>query len=169
MGRMDDDIQIRRLTPQDAALFRDLRLEALECSPEGFASTLEAERTRPVEGFAERLASSAVFVAFDGKTPLGMAGFRAHGGAKMAHKGMLWGMYVRPEARGRAVGRRLVEALLAYAAAEVEIVQLAVTTDNAPARRLYASLGFVEYGVERRSLKHAGRYWDDVLMAKDLA
>lgn len=165
---MEGDIEIRQLTKQDAALFRALRLEALERSPEGFASTLDAERDRTVEGFAERLATAAVFVAFDGGAPLGMAGFRAHGGAKMAHKGMLWGMYVRPEARGRAVGRRLVEAVLAHAAAEVEIIQLAVTTENAAARGLYRAMGFVEYGVERRSLKSAGRYWDDVLMAKDL-
>jgi RimJ/RimL family protein N-acetyltransferase len=97
-----------------------------------------------------------------------MAGFYGHDTPKMAHKGMLWGMYVRPEVRGRGLARRLLEAVLAHAATEVEILQLAVTTDNAAARALYAGLGFVEYGIERRSLKHAGRYWDDVLMAKAL-
>jgi hypothetical protein len=39
---------------------------------------------------------------------------------------------------------------------------------NEPARRLYARLGFVEYGIERNSLKHGGRYYDEILMAKDL-
>jgi ribosomal protein S18 acetylase RimI-like enzyme len=39
---------------------------------------------------------------------------------------------------------------------------------NEPARRLYARLGFVEYGIERNSLKHKGRYYDEILMAKDL-
>jgi len=27
---------------------------------------------------------------------------------------------------------------------------------------------FVEYGIERNSLKHKGRYYDEILMAKDL-
>ena len=31
-------IQIQRLTPADAALYRDIRLEGLRCSPEAFGS-----------------------------------------------------------------------------------------------------------------------------------
>ena len=165
---MSDEIEIRRLGPQDADLYRAVRMEALERCPEAFASTLEIEATRPPEAFAERLQASAVFAAIDGGEPAGMAGFYRHDTPKMAHKGMLWGMYVRPEARGRGIARQLVEAVLAHAATQVEILQLAVTTDNAPARALYQRLGFVEYGIERRSLKHGSRYWDDVLMARDL-
>ncbi len=165
---MNNEIEIRRLGPQDAALYRAVRMEALERCPEAFASTLEIEAARPAEAFAERLHASVVFAGLDAGEPLGMAGFYRHDTPKMAHKGMLWGMYVRPEARGHGIARRLVEAVLDHAASEVEILQLAVTTDNAPARALYQRLGFVEYGIERRSLKHAGRYWDDVLMAKDL-
>jgi hypothetical protein len=37
-------IQIRRLTPADASLFRDIRLEGLRCNPEAFGSTFEAEK-----------------------------------------------------------------------------------------------------------------------------
>ena len=50
----------------------------------------------------------------------------------------------------------------------VEILQLDVVSENEAARRLYASLGFVEYGIERKALKQGGRYYDEVLMAKDL-
>jgi RimJ/RimL family protein N-acetyltransferase len=50
----------------------------------------------------------------------------------------------------------------------VELIQLAVVQDNEQARRLYASLGFLEYGLEKNALKQDGRYYDDVLMAKDL-
>jgi RimJ/RimL family protein N-acetyltransferase len=41
--------------------------------------------------------------------------------------------------------------------------------DNEPARHLYASLGFQEYGMERNALKQDGRYYDEVLLAKDLS
>jgi RimJ/RimL family protein N-acetyltransferase len=51
----------------------------------------------------------------------------------------------------------------------VELLQLAVVSDNEPARRLYARLGFVEYGIEKKSLKQGGRYTDEVLMVKDFS
>jgi ribosomal protein S18 acetylase RimI-like enzyme len=79
-------------------------------------------------------------------------------------------MYVRPQARNRGVGRRLVEAVIEVARRRgVELLQLAVVSDNEPARRLYARLGFVEYGIEKKSLKQGGRYTDEVLMVKDFS
>ncbi len=77
-------------------------------------------------------------------------------------------MYVRPGARTGGVGRRLIEAILEVARRHVELIQLTVVRDNVPARRLYASLGFIDYGTERNALKQNGRYYDEVLMAKDL-
>jgi hypothetical protein len=41
-------------------------------------------------------------------------------------------------------------------------------SNNEAARRLYAGLGFVEYGIEKNALKDGGRYYDEVLMAKPL-
>jgi hypothetical protein len=43
-----------------------------------------------------------------------------------------------------------------------------VVVGNEQARRLYARLGFVEYGIEKNSLKFRGRYYDEILMAKEL-
>ncbi len=48
------------------------------------------------------------------------------------------------------------------------MVQLTVVTENEAARRLYEAMGFVEYGYEKRALKHDGRYYDEVLMVKFL-
>jgi ribosomal protein S18 acetylase RimI-like enzyme len=77
-------------------------------------------------------------------------------------------MYVRPQSRRAGVGRRLVETIIDFARERVELIQLSVVTDNEQARRLYASLGFVEYGIEKNALKQDGRYYDELLMAKDL-
>ncbi|GCC47023.1 hypothetical protein chiPu_0031220 [Chiloscyllium punctatum] len=77
-------------------------------------------------------------------------------------------MYVRRQARRAGVGRLLVDALLRLAAKSVELVQLVVVKGNEPALRLYQSMGFVEYGLEKHALKIDGRYYDDILMAKDL-
>jgi RimJ/RimL family protein N-acetyltransferase len=162
------EIQIRRLTPADAALYRDIRLEELRCNPEAFGSTFEAENARPLTFFSERLGGSAAFGAFHGTELVGIAGLLIREGQKEAHKGLLVGMYVRPSARKAGVGRRLVETIIEFARERVELIQLTVVSENEQARRLYERLGFLEYGIEKKALKKDGRYYDEVLMAKDL-
>jgi ribosomal protein S18 acetylase RimI-like enzyme len=164
-----DPIPLRRLTAADAVLFRDIRLEGLRRDPDAFSSTLEEEGEKPLSYFAERLARSAVFGAFRGAELLGVAGFYVQPGIKHRHKGVLWGMYVRPQARGAGVGARLVAAVIEHARAEVELLQLTVISENHAARRLYERFGFVEYGLEKHAAKYHGRYHDDVLMAMMLS
>jgi RimJ/RimL family protein N-acetyltransferase len=162
-------IAIRRLTAADAALYRDIRLEALRLSPEAFGSAFETESIRPVGWFAERLEGGAVMLgAFRGRELVGSIGFVVADGPKRHHKGALVGMYVRQAARRAGVGRRLLDAALDLAAQSVELVQLIVVDGNDPALRLYQRAGFVQYGLERHALKIDGRYYDDILMAKDL-
>jgi len=155
------------MRPDEAGLFREIRLEALRSNPEAFGASFDVEDAKPLDWFAERLSSFDVFGAFRGTDLLGIAGFAIHNGPKLAHKGFLWTMFVRPHARGRGVGRRLVEAVIDRARRSVEILQLTVISRNEPARRLYAALGFIEYGLERHGLKVDGLYYDEVLMAKD--
>ena len=162
-------ITLRRLSPEDAALFREIRLEGLARDPDAFSSTFEEEGAKPLSFFAGRLASSTVFSAFRGPDSLGVAGFYVQPGPKHRHKGTLWGMYVRPQARGGGVGARLVEAVIDHARAHVELIELTVVSENAAARRLYRRCGFEEYGLEKRAAKYRGRYHDDVLMARMLA
>jgi RimJ/RimL family protein N-acetyltransferase len=158
----------RRLAADDVELFRDIRLEALRCNPEAFGSTFAAESVNPSSWFADRLSSSFVLGALRDRELLGIAVLIIQRGDKMAHKGVLVGMYVRPQAGGAGVGRQLVEAIIDLARRHVELIQLSVVKENERARRLYAGLGFVEYGVEIHALKQGGRYYDEILMAKDL-
>lgn len=155
---------IRLLTPEDAMLYRAIRLEALEMNPEAFGSTLERERELPLARFEERLAASDVFGAFIAGELVGIAGFHREEGTKTAHKAVLWGMYVRPQARKSGTGRRLVDAVAAHAATRVEQLQLAVVSENEAAVRLYTAAGFVEYGRGAKALKQGGRYYDEILM-----
>jgi ribosomal protein S18 acetylase RimI-like enzyme len=161
-------IELRRLGAEDAAAYREIRLEALADSPHAFSSTLESEQGEPLDRFAARLADDLVLGAFSGTHLVGVAGFYVQPKPKHRHKGMLWGMYVRPGYRAARIGRKLVEAIIAHARQHVELLQLFVLADNMPARRLYASLGFVEYGIERHATKYHGQYHDDVLMALPL-
>jgi RimJ/RimL family protein N-acetyltransferase len=162
------EILIRQLTPADAAAYRGIRLAGLKHNPEAFGATFEAEFIKPLAWYFDRLSDATIFGAFRDTEILGITGFAIRPGEKEAHKGLLWGMYVRPEARGAGVAGRLVEAVVEFARPRVELLQLSVVVGNEQARRLYARFGFVEYGLERNSMKHDGIYYDEILMALDL-
>ncbi len=161
--------EIRRLTTDDAALYRDIRLEGLRLNPDAFGSTFASENARPLEAFVKRVRASEIFGAFRGAELLGITGLAFRAGIKEHHKAFLWGVYVRAEARGAGVARALAETALAAARKRVEIVQLTVESGNLGARHLYESLGFVEYGFEKKALKFEGRYADDIHMALDFS
>lgn len=160
--------QIRRLEPPDAALYRDIRLEALQRNPEAFGSTFAFEAAQPMSWFEGALGRAAIFGGFVDGALAGVAGFAAQEGSKQAHKARLWGMYVRAAARNTGLGQRLVAAVLDHARGRAELVQLTVVSENEAARRLYRAMGFIEYGHEKRALKQGGRYYDEVLMVNFL-
>jgi len=148
--------------------YRDIRLEGLRQNPEAFASTFEDERDKSLDWFKELITQSRIFGAVLAQGLVGVVGLRSHADAKLRHNAMIWGMYVRHEARQYGIGERLIDAAVAYASSHVEQLQLAVVTENEAARRLYAKAGFIEYGHQINALKHGGRYYDDILMVKFL-
>jgi ribosomal protein S18 acetylase RimI-like enzyme len=154
---------IRRLTSTDAAAYRDLRLAALHDHPAAFTAAYEDEVTQPVSFFAERLAGGTVF-ARGGERLDGMAGFYIREGLKTCHRGVLWGMYVRPETRGTGLAMALIEAVKDHARPLVEEVMLGVGTDNQAAIARYRAAGFVRCGSERRAIKIGDRYFDEISM-----
>jgi ribosomal protein S18 acetylase RimI-like enzyme len=170
-------MMIRILSAEDAAAYQALRLRGLRESPAAFGSTYESEAGIPLEEIAERLARGAgcedvMFGAFDadGGALVGLAGLARQKGPKSRHRAGVWGMYVAPEARGRSVGRALMDALIAHARTldGVERLTLGVEAGNQAARALYHSLGFVTYGVEPQAYKLDGEYWDSEMMTLDL-
>lgn len=160
--------EIRLLTSANVVAYRDIRLEGLRCHPEAFASRFEDEREIPLDRFKELMSQSQIFGAVLAQKLVGVVGLRAHAEVKLRHKAMIWGMYVRREARQYGIGERLIDAAVAHAPGHVEQLQLAVITENEAARRLYAKAGFIEYGHQINALKHGGRYYDDILMVKFL-
>lgn len=154
---------IRRLTASDAAQYRDLRLTALRDHPAAFTAAYEDEVGQPLDHFADRLARGNVFAGGTERLT-GMAGFYVREGLKTCHRGMLWGMYVRPEARGTGLAAALIEAVKDHARPLVEEVMLGVGTDNPAAIARYRAAGFVRCGSERRSIKIGDRYYDEILM-----
>ncbi len=157
-------VHIRQLGPGDAAAYQALRLHGLRESPEAFGSTYEEDRALALDEVAQRLtatggvAARVVFGAFDGDDLVGVAGCARQGKTKARHKAIVWGMYVRPEQRGRGVGRRLLEAIILEARTwpEVECLTLTVVERAAAARKLYRSMGFEVFGREPDGLRQDG-------------
>src|SRR3954465_6256625 len=98
---MPEPCTIRRLGSSDAAAYRELRLEGLSLHPEAFGASWDDEAGKPLSWFVDRLESNAVFGGWrDGAALAGVAGLLVPSAAKLRHKGVLWGMFVRPDARG---------------------------------------------------------------------
>src|SRR5258708_25789371 len=136
-------IEIRVLTPDDAAPFQEVRLEGLQHHPDAFTSTYERESTQPLSFFAERLMAATVFGAFRGAELIGVAGFARQPAAKHAHKGILWGMYVRPTARQSGLGQKLIEAARDHAHPHRNPNQLLGVRGQSPPPRPYSSPRFL--------------------------
>jgi len=165
-------IEIRRLTEDDAHDFYRLRLEALQREPQAFAASPEEHRAMSVETIAKRLAAGSedrnlVLGAIADDRLVGMAGFFQDEGAKSRHKGRIWGVYVTEEWRGKGIARVLLSEIIERARAKPELEQLllAVAAGQDAAKHLYESLGFEVYGCEPRAIKVGDNYVAEDLMA----
>lgn len=161
---------IRVLDEPDVRQYQDLRLKALKLSPEAFGSTYEREVQFTLETFAERIKPADgkfALGAFDDSGSLvGIVNFVRESGQKSHHKGNVYGMYVAPEASGHGLGKKLMLDLVKRASNYVglEQINLTVMSENLIAKKLYKSLGFEVYGVERKALKLNEQYFDEDLM-----
>lgn len=152
---------IRRLTPAETHDVVALREEMLAAEPLAFLAGPETDRGSDPEQVRATLAGGPDIVMFGTFTDelVGMMGLNRARHAKAAHKMELFGMYVRPEARGRGLARRLLAAAIEHARGVDGVTQinLGVTETSAAACRLYAAMGFETWGTEPRGLVHEGR------------
>jgi RimJ/RimL family protein N-acetyltransferase len=162
----DQSRLVRELEAADAEAYREVRLEALRLHPEAFGSSYEVEVAESLDRFRDRLGKGGRFGGFVDGRLAGMAGYFRQEAARMRHKGVLVGMYVRASERGSGLADEIVNAVIAHARSRVEILQLSVATTNERALRLYQRMGFATYATERRALKIDGRYIDEFLMVR---
>ncbi|MBS4172703.1 GNAT family N-acetyltransferase [Bacillus sp. FJAT-49736] len=163
-------MNIRILKENDAPIYQDLRLKGLKNNPEAFGSTYERESAFTLQMIEERIKPSEdkfVLGAFNPSDLLvGIVTFMRETSLKTSHKGNIFGMFVASEVRGQGVGRLLLLDLIERARNfdGMEQLNLTVVSNNTAAKKLYSSLGFTVYGVERNALKFDGEYFDEDLM-----
>lgn len=165
---------IRALGPEDLPAFYDVRLQGLTEYPFAFATTLQAWLDAPHATHLAMLEQSARDESLrllgwqDAEGLWGLVGLKRELAEGLQHKATLWGLYVRPQARGRGIGAELVRAALAHASRRWGVLQvrLVVTTASGHAVRLFLQEGFERFGVEPRARFVQRRFYDQAYMIK---
>ncbi|WP_019412875.1 GNAT family N-acetyltransferase [Paenisporosarcina sp. TG20] len=164
-------MEIRKLTGDDAEVYWELRLEALQQNPGAFATTYEDAivRTEPLKRVAKNLDAeeSSSLGAFIDNELIGVMTIAKEGAPKLRHRVNLFAVYVTPRVRGRKVGTALLQAVIEYAKqlTHVEKINLTVVSTNEQAIRLYEKVGFKAFGLEHHAMKMHGTYVDEVYMS----
>src|SRR6187551_3470571 len=150
--RSQSGLKIRRATSADLRHIGRLGVLLVAVHHEFDSRRFLAPTPRTREGYAGFLASqleepdAAVFVAEVNGDVIGYAYAAVESYDYMSLRGpagVLHDIIVDAEWRGRGVGRRLLEAALAYAASRgLEQIVLSTAERNDGAQRLFASMGF---------------------------
>ena len=147
---------------------KQLRLEALQNSPESFASSYEDALLYSDDVWKSRVKAAfqrdhaiGLYAEVDGVL-VGMVGAGWSDRRKIRHVAEVYAVYVKPTHRGMGIGavlmRRLLDELKALP--QIKKVKLGVTASNEAAVTLYLRLGFEIVGRAKHALQVNGRYYD---------
>jgi GNAT superfamily N-acetyltransferase len=141
------DWLVRRIRPSEGDRLREIRLRALRDAPGAFASTFEAESSRPAAAWVDAATarsagkSAATFVAEIGPDWVGLIGaFRASEESELVE---LVSMWVAPPCRRLGVALTLIEEVVSWARSTGgKAVALWVARGNDGAMAAYQRAGF---------------------------
>lgn len=143
-------LEIVRLRPDDWAVWRSLRLDALRDAPHAFSSKLaEWQGAGDLEARWRLRLTQVPFnvIGRFNSDPVGMVSATA---PDENYTVELISMFVAANGRGHGVGDALVESVVTWARTQRALnVSLEVVEGNQYAARLYARHGFVRAGVPR--------------------
>lgn len=164
-----DDVKIIKLDPNDWLLYRDLRINAVQESPQAFGTSYEEELATSDADWKRRLGLNMLFAVKNGKL-VGMVGAVIESRERLRHIAKVISMYVVPEERGKKVGTLLLSHLLEDLKNFecLKKITLQVTLEQIPAIRLYKKLGFHVSGVLEDEYYFGNRFYDQLIMTKDV-
>ncbi|BDZ56703.1 ribosomal protein S18 acetylase RimI-like enzyme [Barrientosiimonas humi] len=144
-------ITVRVLGDDDWQIYRDIRLAALEESPDAFAASREQEQSFDEDFWRQRMGRSRRLVAERDSKPVGVVSVGDvidtedvdEDGDDTEVVAEIFGLWVTPDLRGKGVAWQLVEAGVQQARAEQrDHVVYWVGTDNGRAVAFASSYGF---------------------------
>ena len=151
---------VRPLTAEDAAVYREVRLAALQQDPDAFITTAAEFGARALTTIAAQLTprpAAVTYGAFVGGGLVGLLTLLREERPRLAHRASIVGVSVAVEGRSQGYGDALMRAALAHARGwdGVTSVHLAVTETQAAARRLYGRHGFRVWGTQPDAVRDA--------------
>jgi len=139
---------IRRLNLGEGALYRSVRLESLQESPDAFASRYEDAVTRSEQSWCDQADSTAsgsdraTFIIAENR-PVGLAALYRDGNDTKV--GELIQMWVAPEKRGGTAASSLIDEIFLWAGDNnFSRVKAEVEISNSRAIQFYKKVGFIE-------------------------
>jgi len=145
---------IRRIQTADAMAVKRLRLQALTQEPLAFAMDVTQAADWADAQWVQIASRNSdgvptIVLAQVGTELVGMVGCHIDASPKMAHCGMVWGMYVVSAYRNRGIARQLLQAVINHGRAHhLQMLKLSVTTSQISALHAYLRAGFVQYAHE---------------------
>jgi ribosomal protein S18 acetylase RimI-like enzyme len=139
-------ISLEPITPQNAMIFKEIRLRALQDAPSAFSSTYAKESQLSDAAWIERASQwsgerSVAYLAMDSDIPCGIGA--AFLDQEDGTRAQLVSMWVAPSHRRLGIASSLVKAIMDRARLQgVRTLRLLVTSNNAAAIKLYERLGF---------------------------
>ena len=146
-------ITVRSLAADEGLLLKQLRLAALQESPDAFSPTFEAANLHDDDYWkqsARKTVAAAqfdIFIAEIDCLPIGLVSGQVSGKADETQTGHIGMMWADPNVRGSGVGRQLLNHVMDYLRElDCRTIELTVTETNQGAINLYESTGFVFTG-----------------------
>lgn len=138
---LPSELLVRRLGDDDWRALRNLRLAALEDSPDAFWAELHVEAAYSREQWRGFLRAALWFVADCGGERVGVVGVLPD--PEVPEERQVIGMWVAPQARRRGVADQLLAACARWARGQgLRALTLWVLEHNEPARELYCRHGY---------------------------
>jgi ribosomal protein S18 acetylase RimI-like enzyme len=163
-----DDVRIIELPVERWAEYRALRLHALQESPQAVGSSYAESVTHPDEFWINRLANAAagrnlLLFAEDAGRLVGLIG--TYDDPVEPDVANIITVFVAPDYRGRGLGSRLVDAILAEVRKRpgFRVARLTVNVSQTAAIAAYQRAGFVTVATERNPMGD-GIVYDELIM-----
>ena len=168
---------IRNLSEKDFDEYYRVRLKALNDYPLAYSSMPKffEEATQEMHDnlLKDSASESSFFLKgyFEDEKLLGLIGLKPEGRESVAHKASMWGFYVDPEHQGKGIGRKLLDEFLREATQDEQLmyIRLMVCVTCERSIKLFHKAGFVDYGLEKKSISDGKDFYDQLYMQRDCA
>lgn len=170
------NLEIIQRSPDQWEKYKSLRLEAVKEDPMAFGLTYEEYLEYPDSFWISQLEEAQretktwiYFAQVEGQL-VGMLAANRVNKKRMNHLAHIHSMSVKAEFRGKGVASKLMETVLSKleVASDLLMAQMGVASSQTEAVELYKKFGFEVVGTRKKVFRFEDKYFDEVLMEKEL-